>query len=95
MEYGDFIAKAILYDHLTKRKGLSAEAAMGQITEEFVNYDRMPGRFRGYMEGIGMLWFWSYKIRSVKVALRAMQWTRMSAPMEFWRAQHQGECVTT
>lgn len=69
VEYGDFIAKAILYDHLTQKKGLSKEEALGRITEEFVNYDRLPGRFRGYAEGIGMLWFWSYKIRSVKVAL--------------------------
>lgn len=73
IEYGDFIAKAILYDHLTMKKGRTSEEALGHITEEFVNYDRLPGRFRGYVEGIGMLWFWSFKIRSVKVALRMIR----------------------
>lgn len=73
IEYGDFIAKAILYDHLTVKKGRTSEEALGHITEEFVNYDRLPGRFRGYVEGIGMLWFWSFKIRSVKVALRMIR----------------------
>jgi hypothetical protein len=73
IEYGDFIAKAILYDHLTMKKGRTSEDALGHITEEFVNYDRLPGRFRGYVEGIGMLWFWSFKIRSVKVALRMIR----------------------
>jgi len=63
VEYGDFIAKAILYDHLTKAKGKSKADALGQVTEEFVNYDRLPGRDRGYLEGIGLLWFWSFKIR--------------------------------
>jgi hypothetical protein len=69
VEYGDFLAKAVLYDELTKRKGLSPEEALAQITEEFVNYDRLPGRDRGYLESIGLLWFYNFKIRSTKVAL--------------------------
>lgn len=69
IEYGDFIAKAVLYDELTKRKGLNQKAALARITEEFVNYDRLPGRFRGYMESVGLLWFWNFKIRSAKVAM--------------------------
>lgn len=69
VQYGDFIAKAVLYDDLTKRQKKSAEEAMGRITEEFVNYDRLPGRFRSYMENMGLLWFYNYKIRISKVAL--------------------------
>ena len=68
VEYGDFLAKAIYYDDLTKRKGLTSKAALGKVTEEFVNYDRLSGRFRGYLESIGMLWFYNFKIRIMKVA---------------------------
>jgi hypothetical protein len=68
-EYGDFLAKAILYDDLTKRQGKSKEHALSRVTEEFVNYDRLRGRFRGYLESMGLLWFYNFKIRSSKVAL--------------------------
>ncbi|UZV39846.1 RNA polymerase [Xanthomonas virus PB119] len=69
IQYGDFIAKAILYDDLVKRQRKTPDYALGRITEEFVNYDRLPGRFRGYLESIGLLWFWNFKIRSAKVGL--------------------------
>lgn len=73
IQYGDFIAKAVLYDDLTVRQGRSAEYAMGRVSEEFVNYDRLPGRFRGYVESIGLLWFWNFKIRSTKVGLSMLR----------------------
>ena len=69
VEYGDFLAKATLYDDLVNRKGLSSKDAIARITEEFVNYDRLSGRFRGSMENLGLLWFYNFKIRSTKVAL--------------------------
>lgn len=69
VEYGDFVAKAIIYDDLTKRQKQSREYALGRVTEEFVNYDRLPGRDRAYLESIGLMWFWNFKIRSAKVAL--------------------------
>lgn len=68
VEYGDFLAKAVLYDHLTKREKRSSEEALAKIREEFVNYARLPGRSRGYIESLGLAWFYNYKIRSVKVA---------------------------
>jgi len=68
VEYGDFLGKAVLYDHLTKNKGLTSDEALAKITEEFVNYDRLPGRDRAYMENIGLMWFWNFKIRSAKIA---------------------------
>jgi hypothetical protein len=69
VEYGDFLAKAILYDDLTQRQRKSREYALARVTEEYVNYDRLPGRFRGYTESMGLLWFYNFKIRSAKVAL--------------------------
>jgi len=69
VEYGDFVAKSILYDDLIKRQGKTKKEALGQVTEEFVNYDRLPGRDRAYLESIGLLWFYNFKIRSSKVAV--------------------------
>lgn len=68
IQYGDFIAKAVLYDDLTIRQKKGKDYALGRVSEEFVNYDRLPGRFRGYVEQMGLLWFWNFKIRSAKVA---------------------------
>ena len=73
VQYGDFIAKAVLYDDLLKRKGLTKEQALGKITDEFVNYDKLPGRARGYLEDTGLLWFYNYKLRITKIALSMMR----------------------
>lgn len=73
VEYGDFLAKAILFDDLTKRKGMTQAEALGKVTEEYVNYDRLPGRFRSYLESVGLLWFYNFKIRSAKIAVSMMR----------------------
>lgn len=81
VEYSDFIAKAIIYDELTQRKGKTREEALGRVTEEFINYDRLPGRFRGYMESIGLMWFYNFKIRSAKVAVSMIRNNPVHAAM--------------
>lgn len=68
VQYGDFLGKSILYDHYTGSQGLSHEEAMKKITEEFVNYNLLPGRIRGFSESIGLIWFQHFKVRSMKVA---------------------------
>lgn len=67
MEYGDFLAKAIVYEH-ELQKGTKHEDALGVITDEFVNYDRLPGRTRGTLENYGLAWFYNYKLRIAKTA---------------------------
>ena len=69
VEYGDFLAKAILWDDLVNRQGKDVDYANGRITEEFVNFDRLGGRNRQYLEAMGLLWFYNFKIRSAKVGL--------------------------
>lgn len=69
VEYGDFLGKAVLYDDLLERQKKDKAYALGRITEEFVNYDRLAGRFRGKLEKLGLLWFYNFKIRSAKVAM--------------------------
>lgn len=71
--YGDFISKAVLYDDIVKRQRKSKKEALAQITEEFVNYDVLPGRFRGKLENVGLVWFFNFKVRSVKVAAARMR----------------------
>ena len=72
-EYSDFIAKGILYDHMTKVKGASKEDALARISEEYVNFDRTAGRSRAYTDNMGLTWFLNYKIRIAKVALNMMR----------------------
>ena len=72
MEYGDFLAKAIVYEHQLS-KGVSKADALGLITDEFVNYDRLPGRVRGSLENFGLAWFWNYKLRIAKTAFRMIR----------------------
>lgn len=67
-DYGDFVAKAVYFDHLTKEKKLNQKDALAKITEEYVNYDLQGGRFRTYLEKMGLLWFPTYKIQSIKTA---------------------------
>lgn len=73
MEYGDFLAKAIRYDHLIQEKKMNQAEALASIGEEYINYDRLSGRFRGYAENMGLLWFYNFKIRAVKIALAAVR----------------------
>lgn len=68
--YGDFLARAVLYDHLTKKKSQDKESVLRLINEEFVNYNFLPGRTRSYLESMGLTWFFAFKIRSMKTALR-------------------------
>ena len=70
VQYGDFLAKAVAYDHLTKREKQSHAEALKTVTEEFVNYNLLPGQVRSYAESMGLTWFWAYKLRSIKVAHR-------------------------
>lgn len=73
VQYSDFIAKAIYYDHLTNELDYSSKEVLRVISEEFVNYDRLSGRTRGYLENIGVAWFWNYKLRILKVALSQLR----------------------
>jgi hypothetical protein len=71
--YGDFIGKAILYDDLVQRKKQSSEQALARISEEFIHYDRLAGRTRSYLENMGVLWFWNFKLRAAKVAISTIR----------------------
>ena len=46
VQYGDFLAKSIVYDHLTQRVGKTHEQAMKTVIDEFVAYNFLPSRER-------------------------------------------------
>ena len=81
VDYGDFVAKAIVYDDITQRQKKSPQYALGRIKEEFVNYDYLPGRTRGALEANGLIWFFNFKMRSLKIALSMVRENPVTALM--------------
>jgi len=95
VQYGDFVAKATMYEWLTtqdanarkqafdmvardtSRKLTMDEAlkqvALMEVNDEFVNYARLSGRWRTYGEDMGLLWFYNYKLRIMKMTFRRMR----------------------
>lgn len=71
-QYGDFLARAVLFEH-RMGEGDTQEEALRAVTEEFVNYNFLPGRSMSYAESVGMVWFSAYKLRSMKVALNLVR----------------------
>jgi len=72
IQFGDFMAKGVLYDHLISQGKTQAEA-LQQVNESFVNYNLLAGRTRDYAEGMGLTWFLNYKIRIQKIILRTLR----------------------
>jgi len=69
VQYGDFLGKAVYYNHLVNNKGVKPQEALNKITEEFVNFNLNPGRSRTYLESMGLTWFWNFKLRIMKTAI--------------------------
>jgi hypothetical protein len=72
VQFGDFMSKATLYDHMLS-KGKTQEEALRYVNDRFVNYNLMAGRTRDYLESMGITWFWNYKIRIQKVILATLR----------------------
>jgi hypothetical protein len=73
VQYGSFISKAVAYDDMIGRQEKTSQQGLNRVTEEFVNYTLLPSRARAGLESNGMLWFWNYKMRSIKVAHRLLR----------------------
>jgi len=99
VQYGDFVAKAAMYEWLTTHDAASKTAAtklyaadtnpdrtkritmtqalhqvaLMEVNDEFVNYSRLPGRWRTYGEDMGLLWFYNYKLRIMKMGFRRIR----------------------
>jgi hypothetical protein len=68
VQYGDFVAKSILYDDLTRRRKMDSKDAIAMVSESFVNYNQLAGRGRDFVEKMGLLWFYHFKLRAMKEA---------------------------
>ena len=77
VQYGDFVARAILYDDLVKRQKVEKKEALATVNEAFVNYNRLAGRGRQYAESMGLVWFFNFKMRIMKEA----GWTLRNRPL--------------
>lgn len=67
MLYGDFIAKQVVKEHLEQEGKMTKEEIRNEIRDAFVDYNRLPGRGRQYLENMGLLWFWNYKLRMMRI----------------------------
>lgn len=72
VQYGDFLAKSILYDHYLAQ-GMDKTEALRNVAEEYVNFTVLPGRVRSGLEALGATWFLSFKIRITKVAMNILR----------------------
>lgn len=80
LDYGDFVAKFVLYDYLTKNKGLKSKEALSITLEEFVNYSMNRGALFDYANAMGLTWFMSYATGIQKVIWKmARRQTRRTA----------------
>jgi hypothetical protein len=73
LDYSVFLSKAVYYDDLMRRQGMNHEQAMDMLAQTFTNHVRLRGRFRSYMENMGMAWFYNYKIRAAQVAMSTIR----------------------
>lgn len=73
LDYGDFVAKYVLYKHLTQNRNFTSERAMNVIREEFVNYSMNRGVTFDYMNAMGLTWFASYALGIQKVIYRRLR----------------------
>ena len=76
VQFGDFMAKVALYQAMTENAGKPARESseewqiLDKVNQAFVNYNLLPGRGRDYLEGMGVTWFWNYKLRIQKIVIQ-------------------------
>ena len=73
LDYGDLVAKYVLYKHLTENRAFKSERAMNVVREEFVNYSMNRGAGFDYLNSIGATWFASYALGIQKVIYKMLR----------------------
>ena len=73
LDYGDFVAKFVLYEHLTKKSAINSRAALDIALEEFVNYSMNRGAVFDYLNTMGLTWFMGYATGIQKVIWKMMR----------------------
>ncbi|XP_069177037.1 uncharacterized protein [Procambarus clarkii] len=70
--FGDFTAKAVMSE-IMRDQGRHEKDIKMAIQDEFVNFTMHPGRTRGFIESLGFINFWNFKLRSGKQIFRALR----------------------
>lgn len=73
LDYGDLVAKYVLYKHLTENRAFKSERAMNVVREEFVNYSMNRGAGFDYLNSIGATWFASYALGIQKIIYKMLR----------------------
>lgn len=69
-QFSDFGARYVLYKHLTEGKNkIDKKVAIGQIVDEFIDYDIPTHRNIEYLNNMGLVMFTKYLIRVQKMIL--------------------------
>jgi hypothetical protein len=89
IQFGDLMAKQLVYEKKL-RDGVTKEEALSFVRDNFVNYNILPGRLRTALEQMGILWFWSYKLRIQKIFFRAIRDNPLRALTMFGAADVSG-----
>ena len=62
----DYVGRYVLYNHYTKKKGMSHEDAISAVSDEFINFDLPTHKILEYGNNVGILWFSKYQLRVLK-----------------------------
>lgn len=62
----DYVGRYILYQHLTKKKGMSPKEAIRSAINLFINFDLPTHKSLEYLNSIGLIFFSKYQLRVLK-----------------------------
>lgn len=62
----DYVGRYILYQHLTKKQGMSSEEAVRSAKDLFINFDLPTHKSLEYLNSIGLIFFSKYQLRVLK-----------------------------
>jgi len=62
----DYVGRYILYQHLTKRQGMSHADAVYTAIDKFINFDLPTHKSLEYLNSVGLVFFSKYQLRVLK-----------------------------
>jgi hypothetical protein len=68
-QFSDFGARAVRYKFLVEN-GMDKQTAIGEVMDEYINYDLPTGRYLQFLNDIGIVWFSKYLIRVQKTIVK-------------------------
>lgn len=66
-QFSDFGARYVLFQHMTKNKGIAKTEAAGQVMDIFIDYDLPTHKGIQYLNDLGLLMFSKYLVRVQRI----------------------------